>query len=47
MDEFWDVYVCMQKMELAVGGNIVTRKTRIDKLNEKRSLIPLGSREPI
>ena len=28
--------VCMQKMELRIGGNMVTRKTRIDWLNEKQ-----------
>ena len=40
------MFVC-RRWSCAVGGNIVTRKTRIDKLNEKRSLIPLGLREPI
>ena len=40
------MFVC-RRWSCAVGGNIVTRKTRIDKLNEKRSLIPVGLREPI
>ena len=39
--ELWVVlgFIC-RKWSYAMGGNIVTRKTGINKLNEKRSLIP-------
>ena len=39
--------VYIQKMEQGFRWEFVTRKTRINKLNEKRSLITWGLRGPI
>ena len=48
LGELWVVcgFIC-RKWSYAIDGNMVTRKQKLNKLNEKRSLIPWGLRVPI
>ena len=47
LEALWIVSVYLQKMELRYWWEYGDEKTRINKLNEKHSLIPWGLRVPI